>query len=827
MSDLKVKKASANLSTTWKISSTHVGAYSGGKVQHFPDMKRLACQFDDTVKILDVASGQVELSLKDLDPSLAAETFVSFALHPNGVEMVSASKNGLLRHWNLDERRCVRVWKSAHSSPVLSMDYDSTGTLVATGGSDKTVQVWDVEKGYATHHFRGHSGIVHLVKFHPDPRHLLLFSLSDDCSVRVWDLNRHKCGATITDHLSPATSVVFSPDGQTFVTGGRDGVLIFFALKGFRLLKTVPVYEIIEGMCLLPHYHAPRGKPRRRLAKSFCFATAGRAGAVKVWQFGTDTTAVPVAQPNSIKTKSKGKGKKDLGGKLTCELLLTEPRGPGSIGGHVLRSDGNTGGGAGVGGAIVPTSTAALMRTRQEQEDEQLQQPARKRGKKNRKKARGSLEDAGHGTAEKEGYSGVFLLEPSTLVAITHDHNFHFKDCESPTLRQTRQVMGFNDEILDLKYIPDPNETSSASPRRRLAMATNSEHVRLVDLATFDTTLLAGHSAMVLALGVSPDGRLLATTSQDATCRLWAIEGPNTFCVGICRGHTAAIGAVCFPNRASTSLRATGPAFLATGSADMSVKLWDLRPVLRLLQERAKTQKHARPVHGNAQHKKRARVSNKDASDSSESEDESEGSSDFDAMSDPEPLELEVLSSVAAHKKDINAVAMAPNDQLLASASQDKRVALWRVRVRSGDDVSLEEAGKLTGHRRGVWCAQFSPVDKVVATGSADRSIKVWSVTTHECLQTLEGHSASVLKLTFLRGGVQLLSAGADGLLKLWTLRSNECVNTFDAHDDKVSVFCLSACMVVRIVPAIRHPCVPAALPMMTPHYSLIFSDLY
>ncbi|CAN0277644.1 unnamed protein product, partial [Hapterophycus canaliculatus] len=43
----------------------------------------------------------------------------------------------------------------------------STGTLVATGSSDSTVKVWDVERGYCTHNFRGHKGVVSVVAFHP------------------------------------------------------------------------------------------------------------------------------------------------------------------------------------------------------------------------------------------------------------------------------------------------------------------------------------------------------------------------------------------------------------------------------------------------------------------------------------------------------------------------------------------------------------------------------------------------------------------------------------------------------------------------------------
>eukprot|EP00658_Telonema_sp_P-2_P001115 TRINITY_DN10421_c0_g1_i3.p1 TRINITY_DN10421_c0_g1~~TRINITY_DN10421_c0_g1_i3.p1 ORF type:complete len:295 (-),score=82.73 TRINITY_DN10421_c0_g1_i3:296-1180(-) len=54
------------------------------------------------------------------------------------------------------------------------------------------------------------------------------------------------------------------------------------------------------------------------------------------------------------------------------------------------------------------------------------------------------------------------------------------------------------------------------------------------------------------------------------------------------------------------------------------------------------------------------------------------------------------------------------------------------------------------------------------------------------CIKTLEGHSASVLRIGFITAGMQMVSTGGDGLFKVWTIKSNECVNTFDQHTDKI-----------------------------------------
>lgn len=79
-----------------------------------------------------------------------------------------------------------------------------------------------------------------------------------------------------------------------------------------------------------------------------------------------------------------------------------------------------------------------------------------------------------------------------------------------------------------------------------LAVATNSDQVKVFERNSFSCQLLTGHTGIVLALDVTADGTLLATSSKDNTIRLWKLGGkPEQFmCIAMGTGHTHAVGAV-------------------------------------------------------------------------------------------------------------------------------------------------------------------------------------------------------------------------------------------------------------------------------------------
>lgn len=149
----------------------------------------------------------------------------------------------------------------AHTAPVIIADTDPTGTLLATGGADGLVKVWDIKGGFVTHNLRGHGGVISAMKFYrPDSTARKggkgkknsggsgwrLATGADDAAVRVWDLEESKCLAVLDSHVSVVRGLDWSRDGRTLVSGSRDQVVCIWDTKRWKLKGTIPVLEELE-----------------------------------------------------------------------------------------------------------------------------------------------------------------------------------------------------------------------------------------------------------------------------------------------------------------------------------------------------------------------------------------------------------------------------------------------------------------------------------------------------------------------------------------------------------------------------------------------------
>jgi GTPase SAR1 family protein len=107
------------------------------------------------------------------------------SLPADGRFAFTGTEDGKVAQWDLTEGRRVAAFEG-HSGQVLALAVTLDGRFCVSGGED-SVRLWAVETGQCLAILRGHAGPVYGVAITPDARRIA--SVSDDCTLRVWDIS--------------------------------------------------------------------------------------------------------------------------------------------------------------------------------------------------------------------------------------------------------------------------------------------------------------------------------------------------------------------------------------------------------------------------------------------------------------------------------------------------------------------------------------------------------------------------------------------------------------------------------------------------------------
>jgi WD40 repeat protein len=108
--------------------------------------------------------------------------------------------------------------------------------LIASGGFDHTVLVWDATSGALLHTILGDTDSVTSVAFSHDSQSIL--SGSADDSARVWNLQTAPGRILLQGHTDVITSMAISADSKYILTGGNDAKAILWGASDGRPVRT-------------------------------------------------------------------------------------------------------------------------------------------------------------------------------------------------------------------------------------------------------------------------------------------------------------------------------------------------------------------------------------------------------------------------------------------------------------------------------------------------------------------------------------------------------------------------------------------------------------
>ncbi len=260
--------------------------------------------------------------------------------------------------------------------------------------------------------------------------------------------------------------------------------------------------------------------------------------------------------------------------------------------------------------------------------------------------------------------------------------------------REYNRLTGHSDGVNSVVFSPDGKMIASAS---------DDKTIKLWSLEGKELQTLKGHSDGINSVVFSPDGKTIVSASDDKTIKLWSFEGEElqTF-----KGHSVGVNSVVFSPDGKT---------IASASWDSTVKLWS--------------------------------------------------------------IEGKELSTLTGHVGSVKSVVFSPNGKTIASASRDKTLKLW--------SVESKPLHTLKGHTDGVFSVVFSPDGKTIASASSDETVKLWSVE-GKLLHTFMGHTAPVFSVAFSPDDKTIASASPDETVKLWSVEG-KLLHTLKGHTDWVN----------------------------------------
>ncbi|MDR0337862.1 MAG: WD40 repeat domain-containing protein, partial [Planctomycetaceae bacterium] len=173
----------------------------------------------------------------------------------------------------LDASETIRLYEqiaNINRVPVITcIDLEKNGRLLAIGGDDCVVRLWDVQAKGFIRELQEHLDWVRGLAFSPDQSRLA--TVGQDGQIKLWDVQNGTLVRSLKGSIRGTQKVLFHPNGSQF------------AVCGFE--KNVRIYDTTTGNLLKTlETHGANNKAIAFSPDGSLLAVGGRTGVIRVWQ---------------------------------------------------------------------------------------------------------------------------------------------------------------------------------------------------------------------------------------------------------------------------------------------------------------------------------------------------------------------------------------------------------------------------------------------------------------------------------------------------------------------------------------------------------------
>jgi len=153
-------------------------------------------------------------------------------LSKNG-KVIICTDNNTIKAFSVENKKLIESYTGGHRNKVLCVAISPDSSMLASGGSDSTVVIWDFNTHAVVNRIDFAKGKITSIKFSPDNQ-FILFGCSNS-QAYLCNIKEQRKVHEFKDQQLDVTSVAFTSDGSMIAIAGGDKIIRLYSSVNYEL----------------------------------------------------------------------------------------------------------------------------------------------------------------------------------------------------------------------------------------------------------------------------------------------------------------------------------------------------------------------------------------------------------------------------------------------------------------------------------------------------------------------------------------------------------------------------------------------------------------